>query len=238
MMKTFLKNLLNTFGYEIRKQRPDLLGVDPFQDVARLRTSSTAPVIFDVGANNGQTVLKLKSYWPDARIHCFEPGSVAFKELSHRYDTDPLVTMNNLALGTEKTKTTFHECAHHDLNSLLKPRGLGYETTEIEVNSLADYCMEHGIESADLLKIDTQGYELEVLSGAESLLRAGKIQFVFTEILFNELYENAPTLSEIYDFLSSMNLHLVSFYRPSFRNDKLSCTDALFQSRHYQKNAS
>jgi hypothetical protein len=80
------------------------------------------------------------------------------------------------------------------------------------VTTLDEYCAANGIERIDLLENDTQGYELEVLRGAESLMAAGRIRLVYLELIFSEMYEGLPPFDLVYRFLVDRNFGLVALY--------------------------
>lgn len=65
--------------------------------------------------------------------------------------------------------------------------------------TLTDYAATNKIENAKLLKIDTQGYELEVLKGALGILP--NIEYIYTEVQFVSLYLDAPIWTDIIDYL-------------------------------------
>jgi hypothetical protein len=50
--------------------------------------------------------------------------------------------------------------------------------------------MQHEVQFIDLLKSDTQGFDLEVLKGAQGLLDARKIRLIYLEVTFQKLYEH------------------------------------------------
>jgi hypothetical protein len=52
------------------------------EKVLKLLLKEAAPVIFDVGANNGSSLAEFKAYWPGATVHCFEPQHECWAELS------------------------------------------------------------------------------------------------------------------------------------------------------------
>jgi hypothetical protein len=80
----------------------------------------------------------------------------------------------------------------------------------------------------DILKSDTQGYDLEVLRGASGLLRDHKIRMVYMEITFSRMYEHLPSLDEIWGFLRRNDFELVTLYRCFYQDRRASWTDALF----------
>jgi hypothetical protein len=77
-MKKTLKYFLNRKGYKINKiNKNSLLNDNPFLAV-KSKTRSN-PIIFDVGANQGQTILKIKPLFPDSDLHSFNPVKYVLK---------------------------------------------------------------------------------------------------------------------------------------------------------------
>jgi len=94
--------------------------------------------------------------------------------------------------------------------------------------------MQHDIQFIDLLKSDTQGFDLEVLKGAQGLLSTTKIRLIFLEINFQRLYEGIPRMDEIYRFICDHGFELVCFYPFCYLNGRASFTDALFIQPQFQ----
>ena len=66
---------------------------------------------------------------------------------------------------------------------------------------------EKGVASAELIKLDVQGFELEVLRGAEGAL--GQVAHVLAETSFRPLYEREPSMPEIVKFLAERGFECV-----------------------------
>jgi hypothetical protein len=128
---------------------------------------------------------------------------------------------------------TLIENSRSAMTSFLPPaeESWGQTTAEtpVDIITLDDYCASHGVESVDLLKIDTQGFDFEVLKGADRLLTQGAIRLVLLELIFANLYEGVPPFDEIYRFLLERGFHLVGTYDPHHAADgRLAWCDALF----------
>ena len=79
------------------------------------------------------------------------------------------------------------------------------------------------------MKTDTEGFELNVLHGADKMMRENKIQFVYIEIFFLEHYVGQSSFGDIYNFLISKGFNLVRFYVFEYSDHGFaSRTDALF----------
>ena len=96
------------------------------------------------------------------------------------------------------------------------------------------YCSQHEIPFIDLLKSDTQGFDLEVIKGAQGLLNARKIRLLYLELNFQKLYQDIPRMDEIYRFISDQGFELVSFYKFYYLNGRAGWTDALFIQPQFQ----
>ena len=83
----------------------------------------------------------------------------------------------------------------------------------------------------DLLKIDTQGYEMQILKGASRLLAAGKVRTILLELNFVPLYDGQVWAHEIIGYLHERGLCLVDFYEKCRLNPYLGWCTALFTIR-------
>jgi hypothetical protein len=81
----------------------------------------------------------------------------------------------------------------------------------VPVVTFDSFAAENSVANINLLKTDTQGYDLEELKGAEGLLQAGSISLVLTECNFERLYEGQPVFSQLLAFLESHRFRPVSF---------------------------
>jgi FkbM family methyltransferase len=227
-VKHFTKLAALKLGLEIH--RAGEFGGDPFLDMRRL-TPATRPVIFDVGANLGQSVRLFRWHFARPIIHCFEPGRHAFQKLHHKTTKIPDLVVNNMALGSESCSAVFTENTSSEMSSFLKlgPDGWGKTTNcMVDVGTLDDYCVHNSIRVVDILKIDTQGFELQVLRGGEKLIAQHRIGLIFLEITFSKMYESLPRLDEIYRYLVDRGFSLVTFYRFCYQRGRAGWTDALF----------
>jgi FkbM family methyltransferase len=160
--------------------------------------------VVDVGAGRGQFALVARRRFPRAAILCFEPVGEAREKLAAVTRGLAGVEIRDVALGASTRTAEFHVSRNLDSSSLLPmtPAHLAAfpntETTEGTTVSVArlDEVLEPGeLEAPTLLKIDAQGYELEVLRGAESLLPA--VQTVLVECSFVELYAGQALADDV-----------------------------------------
>ena len=92
MIRRLVKKAFRAAGIDIRFIPK--LGFDAYIDMRKLATPS--PVVFDVGANRGQTIERLQRHFDRPVIHAFEPGRAAFAELQRCCAGMPHVVLNNI----------------------------------------------------------------------------------------------------------------------------------------------
>jgi FkbM family methyltransferase len=236
-MKQLFKRVFNSFGYKVGKiQNNPLLDSDePFECMKSLMGGADSGVFFDVGANVGQTVAELKSYFPNGRIYAFEPGT-AYEQLSQTYQGEKNITTENIPLGSKKEELKFYVNSCSDMSSFLPLGKDGWgeirQEVSLELKTLDEYCEEKRITKINILKSDTQGFDLQVLQGATNMLQA--TQFVFLEINFGEIYDGLPPFSEIFNFVSENGFKLVRFYGQQFNGNVLSHADILFINPNFK----
>lgn len=224
-----IRFLLRRAGYDLRRLE---MGQNAYCDIKQIIGHKSSPVLFDVGANVGQTIDILFNLFPDAMIHGFEPSSTAFRQLLHTHPKIPNLRLNNCALGADIGKRAFFENSLSVMSSFLPlgPDGWGQivNQREMEIDTVDNYCIKNEIASIDLLKSDTQGFDLEVIRGARSLLERRSIHLLYLEINFSKIYLNGPRMDEIYGFISDYGFELVSFYKIEYQNQRSGLTDARF----------
>lgn len=235
-MKKILKKILKVIGYKISKTSKILLLDEDVFVAIKKELIGNKLVFFDIGANWGQTIKKMSSNYPDAKVHAFEPSKNCFESLKVNFKNNT-VSLHNLAVGSSSSQLEFNEYSWSALNSLLK-RAYGtaeiLETYLVDVVTIDEFCKNNAVSHINLLKTDTEGYELNVLEGASEMMRLNKIQFVYVEIFFNENYVRQSSFGDIYNFLLENGFELVRFYDVLYTNDGVaSKTDTLFINKDF-----
>jgi FkbM family methyltransferase len=157
--------------------------------IFRENTQGRPLTVFDVGANSGQFSALLSDGLPvNSSVHCFEPSSSAFSELAGRFADDARFVLNCVGLSSTRGEAVLHcdkpgsgLASLHVRDLENKPDLAQTESEPILLETLDNYCTAHRIQRIDLLKIDTEGHELEVLNGASAMLRSGAIGLVSFE---------------------------------------------------------
>lgn len=189
----------------------------PFAEQKKL-IRTARPVIFDCGANVGQTTTRYLEIFPNSLIHAFEPNPTVFGKLKRAHGNKRGVVLNEMAVGAAKKDGTLFLGNHPGTSSLLPKNddfGIGWRFTSevpVKVVTIDAYCKEKRIRSIDVLKMDIQGYEFEALQGATDLLARHAIYLIFLEVLYVELYQGAPLAHQLHNFLVSRGYRLLHTY--------------------------
>lgn len=234
LARATIKQVASRLGLHVRPYRDAVQGLDPWRDATVLLGGRADPTILDVGANEGQSATTFSRVWPHAVVHCFEPSPEAFTTLQHNVaGLNARVHPVNVGVGAEAARSTLLENSQSEMSSFLAPAdeswGQTTRRTSVDMITVDDYCAGAGISRVDMLKSDTQGYDLEVLKGAATMLDSGAIRLVFLELIFAHLYEDVPSLDAVYRFLSDRQFHLVGLYDPHHMADgRMAWCDMLF----------
>lgn len=235
-MKQQIRNIVRKFGIDIIPFSAGQIGKNPLDDMLKF-LHNDQPVIFDIGANIGQSITRFRSRFPRCMVHSFEPSPTTFETLSRNCSGLQNVHLWNFALGSTLGQMPFLENSNSDMSSFLPLSKLGWgsvtKETLVEVKTIDQFCEKEKIEQIDILKSDTQGFDLEVFKGAENTIRSNKIGLIYFEIIFSEMYENLPSFSQTFDFLTNRGFRLISFYEFHYQNQLASWTDALFVHESY-----
>ena len=174
-------------------------GVSFFQDARQWIGGVRFDVIFDVGANVGQSAHVFAEENPQAQIYCFEPVARAHEELRRNVAHLPRVKTYKLAMGSYNHSQMIHVPQESSLASFEQFTG---ETTDerVDVATVDEFSATFGIALIDLLKIDTEGHDVDVLQGAFRML-TGRVNFVQVEASFCEGNKRFIALDRFVDLL-------------------------------------
>lgn len=213
-MKKTLKKFLREMGIQIKKY-PDSDHARRMKMVNYYRIDT----LFDIGANAGQYALKMRELGYKNRIISFEPLSSAFKVLKENSSKDDNWIINNYAVGDQNCKTLINVAGNSYSSSILNmlpnhienaPNSMYVSQEKIDIKKLDtifnSFCNQ---EEKVMLKIDTQGYEKNVIDGAIESLK--KIEIIQLEMSIAPLYENEILLVEMIEYLRKIGFMVFSF---------------------------
>ena len=249
MIKSTLNTLLSGFGFEVRRKTEPFY--DPlrslnyvFSDKENKETSSNnVKILFDVGANIGQSVSRFRRWYPNSIIHCFEPDTETFKLL--RKNTQHLkgVVLNSFGLGEKSFQSDFYRNDNSTVpgvtNSIYKTVECGpgiNEKTSVKIKTLDEYVKDNEISHIDLVKIDVQGYEPMVLEGGTQFLKSGKVKTLLIEVILNKTYEKQVSFLDLERTLveCGFSLYDISSIKKNSATGRTIQLDALYVHQNYQ----
>ncbi|MGV9455466.1 FkbM family methyltransferase [Streptomyces sp. NPDC003635] len=175
------------------------------QHVAAMLELYGVNCVLDVGANRGQYAKRLRRHGYRGRIVSFEPTREAYDRLSDAAANDPDWRVHHCGLGREDTTAEIH-VGWNTMNSLLPASDYGrdrykrFHTTRTEeirvrrLDAVLDEALDGLSDPRPFLKMDTQGYDLEVFAGAGE--RIADFVGLQSEVAVLRLYEGSPAMSE------------------------------------------
>ena len=183
--------------------------------------------VFDVGANAGQYAKGLRKFGYTGRIVSFEPVAATYDRLKRASEGDDDWWVFPFALGSAESVQEMH-VEWNSMNSLLPPSNYGKgrykrfakgRTEEIDIRRL-DAVMEKALdgiaEPRPYLKMDTQGFDLEVFAGAGERIK--EFVGIQSEVALLRLYEGSPGMSEALTEYERRGFEITGMY-PVTRED-------------------
>jgi FkbM family methyltransferase len=164
---------------------------DPFFDTLR-RLGYVPSHIVDVGANRGNWTRTAMKYFPGIRYTMFEPQEKMRSEVEDLLQKTG-VEFHCMGAGPMNStmKLTQHEWDDSHTFALTSEQAddLGYPQVDVPVVALDDFFKERGLPKIDILKIDAEGWDLEVLKGAAKTATEADIVLMEASVL-NPVFQN------------------------------------------------
>ena len=230
MINFFTINILRFFDYFYQKKIIEFL---------KKKKLSKIDTLIDVGAHKGETINLFAKNFKINEIYSFEPVPISFKNLNKKISNfrnkykQTKIFIESFALGSSNKKILI-KCISETSSSTI--RELNKDSnyfkkkmfflnknknnelfSEFEVNQilLSDYVKKKNIKNVDLLKIDTEGYELEVLKGAQYIL--SKTKYILFEHHYDDMIVKNYFFSDIHKFLKINNFNQIFKSKMPFR---------------------
>ena len=155
--------------------------------------------VIDIGSNKGQFVLLCFKYFPKAIIYSFEPIKELVKKQKNFLHFKNKIFFFNCGIGSKNKDLNFLITEKTDSSSFLTINKLNNynkdyfvkEKRNIKIRKLDQILKNKKLKKPILVKIDVQGYELEVLKGAKKIL--SNIDFLLLEVSKNRMYNKQAT---------------------------------------------
>lgn len=217
-----IKRFLRQIGIEISRYNPDTNNSALLKKYLDLYSISD---VIDVGANIGQFGVLLREAGYKNKIISFEPLKDSYVTLQKRCAKYKKWDCFPYGVGSEKGKLKINVSRNKVSSSILEVTSLSTVADEqttfessstIEIITLDEFLKDKlNSEKSIYLKIDVQGFELEVLKGSLELLK--NIKIIQLEMSFVALYKNGPLYKEIVSWMENQNFELYTII-PDFRD--------------------
>ena len=215
----YVQRCLRSLGYEVVPYPPSDW-VRSRDSLRRVLNKLAIDCVIDVGANHGQYGNQLRDIGYKGWIVSFEPVRAAFEDLSKCAAARPPWRVFQYALGSKDGQAEINVSETDELSSFFTSLGpsktlpgnriVRKETVEVRrLDSIFDECIAGTAASRFYLKLDTQGYDLEALRGADGILQ--KVLGVQTEVSFVPIYQEMPGYLESLKEFESRGFSIVDF---------------------------
>jgi len=228
-MKKTLRKALHTLGYDLYSYPEACERLMPH--LKMLLPRYRIDTIIDVGANVGQFAAAVRSLNPNVYIHSVEPNPDVYKALEAQAANDKRWRTHQCALGRSRGKIMLNVTAASDFSSCLAVNEFGAKrfkdgveisrAVEVDLRTLDDLFTDMPtavIGNRFVLKLDTQGFDMEVLMGAVEVLK--NVQVIVTEASLQPIYTGAKLFPEVLEFMATNGFALAGFF-PVSRSDDL-----------------
>ena len=194
----------------------------PQKALVRYLKESNITNVLDIGANVGQFGIDLRRNGYTGQIYSFEPVSEFFSSLQKTAKSDGKWQAFQIGLGAQEGLIDINISGNDGLSSSILPMAdlhitsfpsSGYIATEkIRLSTLDNELASLGLNPTSIfLKIDVQGYEAQVLLGANKSI--GRIPFCYLESSLNALYDGELQFLELLNKLAESNHFMIEIFR-------------------------
>ena len=209
----FVRYILNFFDFFFQKKVISFF---------KARLNDKKIVFFDIGSHFGETVTLFSKYLDIKEFHCFEASPINFNILKDRIKKSKykgICNLNNFGIGKKNYEAIINqtkESSSSTINNLnlksnyflKKLKVLNISDIEkyiskvpIKIKSLDYYIKKKNIEIIDILKIDTEGFEFEVLKGLKKNFHI--VNFIYFEHHYDDMIKKNYSYSDIHDLLKN-----------------------------------
>tara|TARA_B110000261_G_scaffold137654_1_gene156168 strand:- start:403 stop:1134 length:732 start_codon:yes stop_codon:yes gene_type:complete len=224
MIKYFTLKVLNIFDFFHQKKIIKFLRKKGFKNFN---------IFLDVGAHKGESINLFLKNFKIKTIYSFEASPITFKLLSdkivffrNKFKSSKLI-IENYAIGAVEQKVLLKQLQESSSSTIRNlnvnskyfkkkrffllddKKDFFFKEIEIQQIKLSNYLIKNNIDNVDFLKIDTEGYEFEVLIGAKEIL--SKINIILFEHHYDDMIAKNYKFYDIHNFL--LTNHFTQVYK-------------------------
>ncbi|MDW3176741.1 MAG: FkbM family methyltransferase [Acidimicrobiia bacterium] len=215
-------------------------GVSIFSDIKRALPEHRIEVVFDVGASTGVSATSYLTNFPHSSVYCFEPIAETYRQLVLNTSDDERIRCFQLALGASRGEGNMLSQGTSTMNRLVDDASIysadSVKSTElVEIQTVDDFCQAHEIARIHYLKVDTEGGDLDVLRGAETLLVGQSVDLVEVEAGMNPSNKHHVPFESLKSHLEQRGYYLFGIYEQLYewpsKEPHLRRSNLVFMSR-------
>lgn len=192
------------------------LGVFEREEIRRFCSEIKDGMCFvDIGANIGlYTALALRRMKTSGLVLAIEPAkeNFMFLEKNIRENRAPesrvKVIAERVALSDRKGEAVLHKNPENKGDNRLYQDPLCQETERVNIITLDELCRRHGIRNIDIMKMDVQGMEMRVLSGAREILQESLQCFLFMEFWASGIERAGDSPAAVFEFFEELKFNV------------------------------
>tara|TARA_B110000027_G_scaffold130386_1_gene153131 strand:+ start:6147 stop:6863 length:717 start_codon:yes stop_codon:yes gene_type:complete len=194
-----------------------------------------ALTIIDVGAHVGETISLFSKNFDIEQMICYEASRLNFDKLNKSKNFKNFnIVLNNIALGSKETELEFFQTSESssstfckiDQNSnyfkrkkkilkIFNQKDYILKSELIKVTTLKNEFNKYNLRHVDILKIDTEGFEFDVMKGADESLKS--VNFILFEHHYDQMIIKNYKFSEINEYLAKLNFKKIIKFKMPFR---------------------
>ena len=201
-------------------------------DFYKDNSSSRYKVLVDVGAHKGETIISFLKHFEIDNIYSFEASKNTYQDLQNNINKIKTIYKKtnikvfNLGVGNSSEQKIFNELPDSNSStfnlidqnssyfkrknkilSFFFKKNFTIKKNYVSQIKLTDFVEKNKLMNIDILKIDTEGYELEVIKGLEKKIKL--VNFIYFEHHYDNMIKKNYKFSEIHDFLSDNDFYRV-----------------------------
>jgi len=252
-MASLINRLIPTTAKELLKRKSGV--PDIFFSIERLKEAGFAPTeIVDVGAYEGEWTKRCSCIYPEARFLMIEAMQAKSPVLQTLCAAEKKMRFEIGVLGAESGKEVFFS-EIETASSVLEEVVTRHDRTRRKTVALDEIIEKNNIDKVDFLKLDVQGYELEVLKGFRRHIENTEV--ILSEVSLLDIHKGVPLVRDVLNFMYefsfvAFDICSVNIRRPldgalwqtdllfvkensRFRSNKAYCRDGLedqLQAKH------
>ena len=218
--------ILSLFDFFHKKRIIDFLKKEKLKNI---------DVLIDVGSHHGETIILFNKNFNINNIFAFEPSPINYEILKKNVKklNNNRIKIFNHALGNINGELQLNQSVESQSSTLLsinkksnyfkrKKKILSLssdeyfnESFQVKVETLKNFILKNKITDIGFLKIDTEGFDFNVIMGLEDNIH--KVKYIYFEHHFHDMFQKKYTLSYIHNYLKEKNFEKVLKIKMMFR---------------------